>query len=669
MTSLNFTGNPGASVGDTAALPSPDTQLLQMLLDNVPARAVVVGLDFCYIYANHEFVEFMGLRQDQVIGHSVAELVGQAAFEAYLPVLHRLDAGESLRWESWIDYPGHGRRYVQEHLMPYAPQGGPVLAYVAFGRDLTNLKLREIELAERVAQLQTTEALKSAIVDNAFAALISADAQGAIVEFNPAAEAMFGCSRAQALGQSVEDIMIPPEHRHAHRAGMDRMRQGHAPRVLGKRMELMAQRPDGSRFPVEMVLWQTNLAGHPHYTASLIDLSERKRAAEVIERQRDALRHAERMGAMGSMLAGVAHELNNPLAIVMGRATLLEEKAAGTELADDSRRIREAAERCGRIVRTFLDMARSRPSERKPVVLNELVQGGVELLRYGLRTHGVHLRLALAADMPTPMANADQVGQIVLNLIINAQQALADYPPPREIEISTGVEALRNSRSQRVWLRVQDNGPGIPEDRSDAVFEPFFTTKPEGQGLGLGLALCRSIAREHGGELQLEAGHGGASFRLSLPIADADSEAEAHETLSTEAGTSVTRLLLVDDEAEIADLQRQFLESEGYEVVVAESGAIALEMLAEARFDAVISDLRMPDIDGAALWRALGERWPQLRPRLLFVTGDSLSTGAAEFFAQAGCPSLLKPFTKGELLAAVRRLLSDARGLLPPTPN
>jgi signal transduction histidine kinase/CheY-like chemotaxis protein len=407
---------------------------------------------------------------------------------------------------------------------------------------------------------------------------------------------------------------------------------------------------------------------------------QRREAALQIERQRDALRQTEKLSAMGTLLAGVAHELNNPLAIVMGRASLLEEKTADPALTNapgaagvvagqigaDARRIREAAERCGRIVRTFLNMARHKPAERSPVQLNDIVRAAADMLGYTLRSHDIALELQLAPALPEALADGDQIGQVVLNLVVNAQQALAAATGVRRIVVTTGVEPPRPDRDSRIWLRVADTGPGVPEAERERIFEPFFTTKAAGLGTGLGLSVSRSIVREHGGDLVLEvprgvAPTGGASFRLSLPIGGAPAGVPGADVAlpSAAAGADTpARILVVDDEPEIADLVRAVLEGAGFEVVTAESGAVALEMLAEARFDAVVSDVRMPDMDGALLWRELSRRWPALAPRVLFVTGDTLSAQARNLLDESGCASLDKPFAKADLLAAVRALLS-----------
>ncbi|MDR7378129.1 two-component system NtrC family sensor kinase [Rhodoferax ferrireducens] len=639
-----------------------DPQLSSLLLDHSTAQLGVLDRAHCYVYANRALLDFLGRSADQVLGRSIAEVLGQAAYAAYLPLAERAFQGESLRSEGWVDLPGRGRRYLVETLLPYSPDGGPVQLVASFGLDHSALKQHEQELSEQLAQLHTVEALKSAIVDHALAALISTDALGQIVEFNPAAEAMFGHSRAQVLGRPVSEVMIPPRFRAAHQAGMQRMQTGQPARVLGKRLEMHAVRADGSEFPMEMVLWRTDAEGSSFYTASIADLSERHNAAAQIERQREALRQSEKLSAMGSLLAGVAHELNNPLAIVMGRASLLEEKCADLPaLQADAQRIREAAERCGRIVRTFLNMARSRPALRGPVDLNDMVRAATDMLKYGYRSHGISLELALADGLPEANVDGDQIGQVVMNLLVNAQQALASAQGARRVLVQTGLEPRRSHREPRVWLRVADNGPGVPALERDRVFEPFFTTKAEGIGTGMGLAVSRSLARDHGGDLALEPtpAEGGASFRLSLPIsgqAEAPTDS-APAPLPEPPAAPQRRVLVVDDEAELVKLIRYFLESAGYEVATAESGAVALEMLDMVRFDAIVSDLRMPDMDGAGLWRAVSTQHPRLARAMLFVTGDTLSPDARAFLRSTRCDALDKPFTRDNLLARVAALM------------
>ncbi|MBC7832977.1 MAG: PAS domain S-box protein, partial [Hyphomicrobium sp.] len=607
-----------------STLPELDNVLMKLLLENIATRVAVVGRDRRYTYANRETLRFMGLPSEQVIGRHMSEVLDSGVYNNLIPLFERAFAGESLHRRGWADYAKQGRRYREQWYVPYRPGGGPVEAVVVCGLDQTEQRLGEQELARNQAELRTSEALKSAIFDNALAALVSTDAAGRIVEFNPAAEAMFGRARADVVGRSVSEVMIPPRFRAAHEHGMRRMQAGQPTRVIGKRLEMHALRADGTEFPMEMVLCRTDAEGAVFYTASISDLSERFEAAQQIERQREALRQGEKLTAMGSLLAGVSHELNNPLAIVMGRASLLEEKCEGQPaLARDALRIREAAERCGRIVRTFLNMARSKPARRSAFALNDAVRAAADMLGYTYRSHDIELRLHLDAALPEISADADQICQVVLNLLVNAQQALALVDRTRWVEVRTGPVA------GSVWLRVTDNGPGISPAARERLFEAFFTTKAEGLGTGMGLSVSRALAREHGGDLVLEAtpGEPGAVFSLRLPIRGSDANDTARADVEAPASepdepAMLARVLVVDDEAEVAGLLRELLESAGYEVSIAESGAVALELLGAARFDAIVSDLRMPDMDGAMLWRRVCEQHPELRSRLLFVTGD-----------------------------------------------
>ena len=358
-----------------------DARLGAVLLDNITSRLAVIDPEQRYLYANREMLEFLGWSAEDLVGRRVSEVIGEAAYAGYRPIVERVWGGETVRLEGWVEFPARGRRFMSETFVPYGHADGDIELVAVFGRDHTELKTREVELADGLAQLHRSEALKSAIFDHAFAALVSTDAHGHIVEFNPAAAAMFGRSRTEVLGRPVSEVMIPERFRPAHDAGIRRMEAGGAGRVMGKRLEMHALRADGSEFPMEMVLWRTAAGGAVFYTASIADVSERHDAARQIERQREALRQSEKLSAMGSLLAGVAHELNNPLAIVMGRASLLEEKCEDQPaLKADAARIREAADRCGRIVRTFLDMARKRPSRRSPVSLNEMARAAAEML-------------------------------------------------------------------------------------------------------------------------------------------------------------------------------------------------------------------------------------------------------------------------------------------------
>src|SRR5207344_2185576 len=198
-------------------------------------------------------------------------------------------------------------------------------------------------------------------------------------------------------------------------------------------------------------------------------------------------------------LAGVAHELNNPLSVVVARAVLLEEQGDSTTQAA-AMKIRTAAERCARIVRTFLAMARQQPPERGAVAVNDVVAAALDMTAYTVRTSGIQVALDLGKDMPPILADPDQLHQVLLNLIVNAQHVLQERPGPRRVRVTTRFDRAAGT----VRIAVSDNGPGIPEHLRARVFEPYFTTKPTGLGTGMGLAVSFGIVDAHGGMLKVD---------------------------------------------------------------------------------------------------------------------------------------------------------------------
>jgi two-component system NtrC family sensor kinase len=376
--------------------------------------------------------------------------------------------------------------------------------------------------------------------------------------------------------------------------------------------------------------------------------------AKVQERTQQLLQ-TEKVAAMGALLAGVAHELNNPLAVVMGQAALLLDAAAGGPLAARAEKITKAAERCARIVKNFLALARQHPPERSPVALNRIVQEAVELLAYPLRVAGVEVRLDLATDLPDLWADPHQLHQVVVNLVTNAEQAMRPTAPPHRLTLSTQSNVERT----QVCLAVADTGPGIPPEIQSRLFEPFFTTKPPGQGTGLGLALCHGIVDEHKGSIRVESQPGqGAVFRLELPV-------EPRRTMRREAFAAELRppvrgktVLVVDDEREISEMLAEMLAVDGHQVETAVNGALALAKLGERAYDLIFSDLRMPELDGPGLWRELERRDPELQRRVIFLTGDTLSPEISEFLRSTKVPTVSKPFNQEELRRAVHRVLA-----------
>ena len=510
------------------------------------------------------------------------------------------------------------------------------------------------ERVDELASLQTSQALYAAITASALDCVIVIDEAGNVVEFNPAAERTFGHRRTAVMGRPIGDIIVPPHLRDRHAAGFARYIATGEAKVLGRRMEIEGMRADGEVFPLELAITEVRLPGRRLFTAYLRDLTDMKDAVAALQRSRDALHQSEKMAAFGSLLAGVAHELNNPLSIAIGNAQLLEEDAAATapSLAARAGRIRAAAERCGRIVRTFLSMARQRPAVLRPVAVGPVVAEVLELLAYGLRTGGIAVRRDIPDELPAVLGDPDQLNQVIANLLVNAQQAVMTRHAPRRITVSARAGA------GTVVIEVSDNGPGVPAAISGRVFDPFFTTKPTGSGTGIGLAVSRGVVEAHGGTLSLhQAPGGGARFRITLPAAGPGREGGVGPQPAADGEFAGATLLVVDDEAEVAEVIREMAAGLGIGCTVAANGEAALATIGTARFDAVLCDLHMPGMDGAAVFAALQSSWPALCSRTAFVTADTLGQSARLFLSRSGRLVLEKPFGREELRAVLHRLL------------
>ena len=387
-----------------------------------------------------------------------------------------------------------------------------------------------------------------------------------------------------------------------------------------------------------------------------VALEEQNRSLEETVRQRtERLMQSEKVAAMGALLAGVAHELNNPLTVLSGQAQLL---AADSDAAMARRAaiIEHAAERCVRIVRNFLALARQRPPERSEVRLAQVVEGAVELVAYELRTEGVEVTVDLAAELPLLWADGHQLHQVLVNIIVNAQHAMRRQPGPRRL-------AVRGRRiDQRVRLEIADTGRGIPPEVLGRIFEPFFTTKGAGEGTGLGLSLCRGIIEDHGGTITVESVPGrGTTFGIELPIVVPPRAAPRAAAEPRAPASAPSRVLVVDDEAGVAEVVAEAIARDGHETRVASHGGMALEMLAQGGYDAIVSDTKMPVMDGEGFFGEVTRRFPALSRRIVFLTGDVLSREKRIFLEATGAPVLTKPCDLDEVRRVVNGGLTQPR--------
>ena len=391
--------------------------------------------------------------------------------------------------------------------------------------------------------------------------------------------------------------------------------------------ELVAVAADHIAFALERA---TRLRNAEHHNAALLD---------QVSSYQARLTQAEKMSAVGSLLAGIVHELNNPLTTILGFSQLLAQTNNGDRKNLD--RIVSESERCARIVQNVLRISRPGKAEREIVDVNSCIRETVELAEYQLRLHRIELNLKPADSNPRIYANPCELTQVVLNLLTNAIQAIAGSDQEGTIEVVTRID------DSRVLIQVTDDGPGIGAPALSHIFEPFVTTKDTGTGLGL--SLSRELVRANGGDVSVESTLGvGSTFTLQFDV----SEDPGDDVTATKS-----RVLVVDDEHHILDLVDEVLTDSDYRVECVGSGEEAMDRLRVQDFDLLISDLRMPGIGGREL-----VEWVQRNDKsakVLLLTGDVASGEMRDFIASSGARCLSKPFRIGELIEAVEQVFSS----------
>ena len=414
-----------------------------------------------------------------------------------------------------------------------------------------------------------------------------------------------------------------------------------------------------------MAIWvEVTAHAEPHdgggtrIEALIRDVSERKRLEDQARDLYHQLLQAEKLAALGQTISGVAHELNNPLATILTWAERLSQRPAA-QLDEQTKRgletILSESERAAKIVRNLLTFARKRHTTRAMIDVNQVVRETVALRSYEQTLANISIIEALAAGLPLAFADPHQFQQVLLNLIINAEQAMLGANGRGTIVLRT----WQDPEAESVVLEVNDDGPGVPEDVQPRIFDPFFTTKEVGKGTGLGLTVAYAIIQEHGGRITVKSSpNEGASFFVSLPVSDGPVRpALVKEPERVDIGIGAA-VLVVEDEAALGAAVAESLRDAGFDVDRAGDGEEALARVEAREYDLIVCDLKMPRVDGMMFYRALERDHPGASRRILFVTGDVAGTEAERFLEETNCRWLAKPFRLRDLLRTAREMLS-----------
>ncbi len=384
------------------------------------------------------------------------------------------------------------------------------------------------------------------------------------------------------------------------------------------------------------------------------------RTAEL-ERAQETLVHSEKMSALGQLIAGVAHELNNPLTVVLGYAGLILEQTKDPELRRKLELMSGEAERSRKLVRNLLAFARKQKPERAEIQVNEVVATTVGLREYPSGEH-ISLETDLERDLPPILGDFHQLQQVVLNLLVNAEQAIKDSRKGRRIKVSTRL------KEGKIQIAVEDDGPGIRAANRGRIFEPFFTTKEVGRGTGLGLSICYGIIAEHAGAIEVDSEEGRFTrFTITLPVLDrpaAESrppKEAAKEDAALAAEGTQRKVLVIDDDPSILCFVAEALSDGSITIETALGGREAIRRLSSGcAYDAILSDMRMPGVDGRAVFSFVREHRPELEERLIFSTGDVANPESLDFIEVSGRPVLSKPYSIAVLRETVQRVVAGA---------
>ena len=529
-----------------------------------------------------------------------------------------------IRWEEWTE-------------TGIFDNDGKLTEIQSIGRDVTERKRAE-------EALSVSEARMAAFLEYAPVAMLAKDRNGIFTLVNPETVKRLGRPAHEIIGRRTVDILPASEAAMMDRSiekvlttGEMQIEEQYHPSLAPFLYSMFI------RFPVRSETGEVTGAG-----VFAVDQTSQKLVEMELEKQRGALQQSEKLAALGSLLAGVAHELNNPLSIVVGYAGMLHEMATDDATKRRTKELHSAAERCARIVKTFLSMARSKPIEKRNVAIETVIDDVLELAAYGLRSNGVKVVRERLVALPDFFADPDQLHQVFMNVVLNAQQAMSGVEGERKLN----VKSYRGRGD--IVIDIIDTGPGIPDDVKERAFEPFFTTKPQGVGTGIGLSVCLRIVDAHGGTISLDALPGGGTLcRIKLPMGP---EIAKEEEEQAQAAFRLSgKLLVVDDETAIGDFLVDALGAEGISVTAAPSGRAAQQAILAEEFDAVLTDLRMPDIDGDKLIEFIFNNRPALKGRVVVMTGDALN--AQNKAIPIDLPVITKPIDLAALRGILRPLL------------
>ena len=618
------------------------------VLEEVDEGYYETDLRGSFTFVTDAMMRQLGYSRDELIGMNYRAYVPQEEWDAVFKAFNEVyRTGNPLKRFGITNITKDGRRIlIEDTVLPLRNEKGETIGFRGISRDVTEQRRMEEALRKSEERFRT-------VLDEMEDSYFELDIAGNFTFVNDALCRTMGYSREEILGKNYRMLTAEDDWEKLFKF----FNQVYRERRPQKGIIFKTIRKDGSTGVGELVaLPMRDEKGEViGFRGVGRDISERIKAEEERKELERRAHLAARLASVGEMASGIAHEINNPLTGVIGYAQLL---LARKDLPEDIRPalevINDSAQRVASIIRRLLTFARQYKPERRQVLINEVVEAALRLRTYHLQTSNIKVTTQFARDLPVTIADAGQLQQVFLNIIMNAEAAMKQIPRQGRLLVKTELVD-----PDIIRISFKDNGPGIAPEHLERIFEPFFTTSEVGEGTGLGLSVCHGIITEHKGRIWAESQPGkGATFFIDLPVVTAVVEEPVVKEVEKPSPLRKARVLVVDDEPVVREFVSQVLSAEGYEVDTAGNAEEALERVRSRRYRLILLDIKMPGTSGIELYQQFRSLIPALARRTLFITGDVMGASTRDFLTRTRAPYIAKPFDASKLVGEVRRALS-----------
>jgi PAS domain S-box-containing protein len=632
-------------------------QLFSAAVESSDDAIITKSLDGIITGWNHAAEILFGFTSQEAIGQSVDIIVPEELRSQVREILDQIKKGEKVKHHDTVRVAKDGHRInVSLGVSPLKSRSGAIIGAAKVARD------NDARIAEQKALLES-EQMAQAIIESSLDAFVQLDEEGAILRWSSKAEAMFGWTREEAVGQNLRELIVPKQNRLANLKRLTEFLQEFEKGMPGRRYEALSLRRDGTEIMTEVSI--TALRRHTGYTinAFVRDVTDKLAAAEQLQQ-------AQKMESVGQLTGGIAHDFNNMLTVITGTIDILGEAVADDpELASITKLISEAADRGAELTARLLAFARKQPLQPREIDVNHLMMDIAKLLHQTLGEQ-IEVRVIGKNNVWPALVDPGQLNSALVNLAINARDAMPDGGK-LTIETSNVIFDQNDINADNdldsgsyVLIAVSDTGTGIPEAILAKVFEPFFSTKKAGEGTGLGLSMVYGFVKQSGGHVRVYSEEGsGTTFKIYLPRADTEPQQNTEISHEPDVQGGDETILIVEDNASVRSFVITQLQSLGYNTLAAANATEALEIVdCGAAFDLLFTDVIMPGkMNGRQLAQEVAKRHPLVK--VLYTSGYAENAITHHGRLDPSVLLLFKPYRRSQLAHMLRLALRKEEGV------